>query len=508
MKDIPKQIKIVFLPLLAVAIGTILLYSLVRWTFDIKFGPLPIKDDILDFWLPFFVPWIPITIWLRKRVRILAVAGKNDNGHFLYQFAMALAMAIPLIITQNYIKSASFQLVEVNELIEIEEQNREKYFSINTFEVNHSAALPYPTARTSGRHNDNLTYTLFFACPFEGDQANFWYGVEYKKGLSNNLDDAEKQKIYEAFIDTSLKSFQAYDFHAVSYFEKVGFSDERDGYLNAIKDEIPDIDESNQVILIPQSGDFETRTGTTFPWIFGSLGIGLLILLFMVIIPKMDEAAYRDFKDKRPMKDEELEFFLSYLNPFGPNPVTAILILLNIGGFIWLIGSGANVVSPTAAELLEFGGNNRAKVESGEYWRLFTAMFIHGGLMHLVMNLFGLAIGATALEGVIKPIKLLGLYLLSGLIASCISILWLETGVSVGASGAIFGLFGIILAFTLFKKYPEDIRGTMWMLLGLYVGISLLFGFLGNGIDNAAHIGGLVSGFILGSLIVMAEKER
>ena len=96
---------------------------------------------------------------------------------------------------------------------------------------------------------------------------------------------------------------------------------------------------------------------------------------------------------------------------------------------------------------------------------------------------------------------------LSVLMASLASVYWHENTVSVGASGAIFGLYGLILAFTVFKIYPTHIRGMTWMLLGLYAGINLLFGFLG-GIDNAAHFGGLISGFILGGILILIEKEK
>ncbi|MFK8060807.1 MAG: rhomboid family intramembrane serine protease, partial [Polaribacter sp.] len=90
---------------------------------------------------------------------------------------------------------------------------------------------------------------------------------------------------------------------------------------------------------------------------------------------------------------------------------------------------------------------------------------------------------------------------------SLTSIYWYENTVSVGASGAIFGLYGLILAFTVFKIYPNYMRGMTWMLLGLYAGVSLLLGFLG-GIDNAAHFGGLISGFIIGGILILIDKEE
>lgn len=227
----------------------------------------------------------------------------------------------------------------------------------------------------------------------------------------------------------------------------------------------------------------------------------------MVVIPKIDEKELKDFKKDRPLKEDDLKDILEFLDPRGPNKVTAILLLLNIAVFVIMIFSGLNIVSPTPRELLEIGGNRRFEVLNGEYWRLFTSIFIHGGLMHLFMNLVGLGLGASLLEGIIGRAQLLISFIVCGILASLASVYWHENTVSVGASGAIFGFYGLILAFTVFKIYPKHMRGMTWMLLGLYAGISLLFGFLG-GIDNAAHFGGLISGFILGGILILIEKEK
>jgi rhomboid protease GluP len=172
-----------------------------------------------------------------------------------------------------------------------------------------------------------------------------------------------------------------------------------------------------------------------------------------------------------------------------------------------MVFSGLNLVSPTPLELLEIGGNRRFEVLSGEYWRLFTSVFIHGGALHLIMNLIGLGLGSSLLEKVLGSAKLIVVYIICGILASLASIYWHINTISVGSSGAIFGLYGVILSFTVFKIYPNYMRGMTWMLLGLYAGVSLLFGFLG-GIDNAAHFGGLISGFVIGGILILIDREE
>ncbi len=506
MNNIKIKIKEVYLPFLVVSIGTILFYNLFRWTFDIKLGIIPLKEDLLNFWIPFTLPWISILIWLRRRNRILSVRGKRDNGHFFYQFMMAATIAVPLIISQSYIEKASFDLVSLNNVREAKNHRNEKYFNINSFSVDKNASLPYATARTSGRNNDNLNFYLYLACPFENSNT-IWYGVEFSKNLSNHISDDRKESEYRSFLKKSEREFNTYDFQKVKYFEKLSYSDKRDGFIEAIKERYPTVSESEQIILIPKSDIFEDRLGNTFPWIFGSFGIGAFVILLMVVIPKIDKKELRNLKKDTPLKEDDLKDMLKFLDPRSPNKVTAILLLLNIAVFIIMIFSGLNIISPTPKELLEIGANRRFEVMNGEYWRLLASIFIHGGLIHLFMNLFGLGLGASLLEGILGRTQLLLSFLVCGILAGLVSIYWHENTISVGASGAIFGLYGLILAFTVFKIYPNHMRKITWMLLGLYAGISLLFGFLG-GIDNAAHFGGLTSGFILGGILILIEKDK
>ncbi|WP_225034798.1 rhomboid family intramembrane serine protease [Winogradskyella sp. SM1960] len=506
MNTIKTKIKDVYVPFLIVSIGTILFYNIFRWTLDIKLGILPLKENLLNFWIPFALPCIPILIWLRRRIRILNVRGKTDNGYFAYQFAMAVAIAVPLIISQHYIEKNSFDLNEIPSISKVKELKNEKYFKINSFDIDHNSSLPYVTARTSGRNNDNLNFYLYLACPFK-ETSSIWYGVEYKKNLSNRINEQRKKSEYRTFLNTSEQEFKTYNFHDVEYFERLGYSDDRDGFIEAIQKRNANLNEKEQIILVPKKDVFEERLGNSFSWIFGSFGIGALALLVMVVIPKIDEKELNDFKKNKPLKEDHLKDLISLLNPIGENKATAILLLLNIIVFLIMTFNGLNIVSPTPRELLEIGGNRRFEVMNGEYWRLFSSLFIHGGLLHLFMNLIGLGLGSSLLEKALGSLKLIIIYIGCGTLASLASIYWHENTVSVGASGAIFGLYGLILAFTVFKIYPDYMRGMTWMLLGLYAGVSLLFGFLG-GIDNAAHFGGLISGFVIGGILILIDKDE
>ena len=127
--------------------------------------------------------------------------------------------------------------------------------------------------------------------------------------------------------------------------------------------------------------------------------------------------------------------------------------------------------------------------------------------MHLLSNMYGLLFVGILLEPKLGKNKFAIIYLVTGIIASLASIIWHEKTISVGASGAIFGLYGFFLAALLLNVYPRKIGKPFLISTLIFVGFNLVMGMSG-GIDNAAHIGGLSSGFLIGMLIADGLKNR
>ena len=156
---------------------------------------------------------------------------------------------------------------------------------------------------------------------------------------------------------------------------------------------------------------------------------------------------------------------------------------------MYLIGNGSEDVYT----LLYFGANNRALVQEGEVWRLVTSVFLHIGLAHLVVNMYSLYIIGKQLEGFLGKIKYLAVFLISGLLGSLLSVVFHES-VSAGASGAIFGLLGSLLYFGYhYRLYLGTVLKTQ--IIPVII-LNLAIGFMFQGIDNFAHIGGLVGGYL------------
>ena len=187
--------------------------------------------------------------------------------------------------------------------------------------------------------------------------------------------------------------------------------------------------------------------------------------------------------------------------------MTALLILINAGVFLILSMQG---MTEDAEFVLHHGAMYVPYVaEGGEYYRLFTCMFLHFGFEHLMNNMIVLLLVGWNLEEAVGRLKFLLIYVASGLCGNVASAVWdIRTGeyaVSAGASGAVFGLIGALFYVALRNRGRiGDIsgRGIIFM-----IAVMLYYGFSNAGVDNAAHIGGLLSGFFF-AVLLYRKRDR
>ena len=193
---------------------------------------------------------------------------------------------------------------------------------------------------------------------------------------------------------------------------------------------------------------------------------------------------------------------------WAQTPGSILLVIINVVVFFALSFKG---MTEDAVFMLEHGAMYTPRVQvSGEYYRLFTSMFLHFGFEHLMNNMLILLVMGMVLEPQLGTVKYLILYLLSGLGGNVISAGWEwmthDYAVSAGASGAIFGIIGGLLYIAIRNRgrignLTE--RGLIFMIV-----LSLYYGFTSSGVDNMAHIGGLLSGFIVGILLYRKPKQE
>jgi rhomboid protease GluP len=190
--------------------------------------------------------------------------------------------------------------------------------------------------------------------------------------------------------------------------------------------------------------------------------------------------------------------------------LTQIFFGINVAVFLGMAFSGSTVMEFPAQELVQWGANVGAFTLRGEWWRLLTCVFVHGGLLHIAFNLWCLwDLGALS-ESLYGRWTFAAVYLVSGLGASLASVTWNPYGMSVGASGAIFGLAGaLIAAFKLgeFSVPRSALSGPLRSLM-VFVVFNLAFGAASGVTDNAAHVGGLITGLILGALVALLAPRQ
>jgi len=183
-------------------------------------------------------------------------------------------------------------------------------------------------------------------------------------------------------------------------------------------------------------------------------------------------------------------------------PVTATLLVAIVGMFLVEMAFGG---STRTEVLVALGANVGREVARGEIWRLVASMFLHIGLLHLVVNGWALYQLGALMEIWIGSARFAGLYFVSGIAGSSASFLWsyLLRGrgdvVSAGASGAIFGILGALIGFLLRRRdrLTPQAKALLTQLL-FWAGLNVFLGFTIAFIDNAGHLGGLATGFVLG----------
>ncbi len=190
--------------------------------------------------------------------------------------------------------------------------------------------------------------------------------------------------------------------------------------------------------------------------------------------------------------------------------LTQVIFGANLMVFVAMVLASGPSLDFTGQVMVHFGANYGPFTLSGDWWRLATYMFLHRGFFHIAMNMWCLWNLGTLCESLYGRWTYAAVYLITGVAGGLASVAWNPGVLSVGASGAIFGLTGALIAsFYLgeFSLSGISIKRTLSSLL-FFVGFSVLFGSMVPGIDNACHAGGLVSGLILGALIARLAPEH
>ena len=197
-----------------------------------------------------------------------------------------------------------------------------------------------------------------------------------------------------------------------------------------------------------------------------------------------------------------------YMEEIKKEPVTVGLILINIIVCLAVEFTGS---SQNTMHMLDCGAAYTPMIiEGGEYYRLFTCMFLHFGIEHLLNNMLVLFVLGSRLERVIGKIKFLIIYIVGGLLGNVISVLIelksMDFAVSAGASGAVFAVMGAMIYIVIRNKgWLGDLSARQILVMAFF---SLYYGFTSTGVDNTAHVAGLVCGMMISILLYHPRGRR
>jgi len=187
----------------------------------------------------------------------------------------------------------------------------------------------------------------------------------------------------------------------------------------------------------------------------------------------------------------------------GNFDITNLLLAINVGVYLLMVLKHVSPTAPSTDQVIAWGGNYGPLSLGAEPWRIVTCIFEHIGFVHLLANMWALFVLGRLAEGLFGRWTYLASYMIAGVAGSFASLVWNPMGVSAGASGAIFGIAGALIAALYIGKLPipkQQIRPVL-ATLAFWAAFDLLYGIWKTGVDNAAHIGGLVAGLLLGMVL-------
>ncbi|MDO4790636.1 MAG: rhomboid family intramembrane serine protease [Porphyromonas sp.] len=508
---IKDKLNIVFKPFFLALIGLVIGYSFVHWGLFIELGIFQINENITEIVVPLLIAGIVTRFLIHPKVKALRL-----RTPFIYSLVAWFGLSIPTIIAQKYMVTATGKLTVLYSIEEINNYEPTKYYKITSYHINTKAKYYYATYDVSGRNSEYFNMYLYAVMPiyerknditFRSPSA--WLGISYEDRISNRTKHERKEEAFNQFIRQSRIQTENGDFFSFACFERIGKSSKDYSHFQKVLDR-NEPNSSERIILEGMREPYEYRSGNDLQRLLTAMLIVTLLWLLMTVIPKIDKKELKRIKAGEPDKMEQIAWqeTLYSATPHEGFFITPLLIYVNIGVFLLMALFGSEFFSFQVETLLKWAACYGPMVKEGEWWRLLTATFLHSGVMHLITNMVCLVVVGIELEERMSRTQYLLIYLLSGLIGSITSVLWhTPPVVGVGASGAIFGLYGAFVALLLTKAFSSVTMKSLLKDSVIFIGANLLIG-IAPGIDNAAHIGGLIGGFVLASAMLPFLKKQ
>jgi hypothetical protein len=279
----------IILPFIFISTGFLLTYSSFYWLVFIRLKLVDLNDNIFGFFVPIGVSTVIIWFYFRKKLRLLDTTNKHREFTLFISWILLTA---PILTFQFYLERETGELTHLKNVDEILNNKSTMYYSIdNSFQHKNNTGI-YLSKASVDRGNE-IGVGCYFACPLTKTddsiyKANIWIGTMFGDKFSNRVfDDKEKQaKLISKFIDSSIALYNNYKYQT-TFLKRLSNSDEREDYLKAINQTNLPLDNENLIILKEESGDYQSRAGTSLWWTIFTLITSNVVWTLLTIFTRL-----------------------------------------------------------------------------------------------------------------------------------------------------------------------------------------------------------------------------
>jgi rhomboid protease GluP len=487
-----EKLRAVFLPLPALALALAAAFALLNRT--VVPDLLPLDEDVAAIWLPLAAALVLVGLLISPRLHLLALNEKR-NIPALYLLVALLAVAGPAILAQKYVQATRGATVTVADAAAIAPGAR--YYVVRSLCVDKARAVAHTRVAVSGDHDEYLDVDLYAAVPLCGSPA--WLGLIYHTRIDHKLADAKQDALYRDFLKDSQRSLDGTDPAAWRTLERVGVNADLRGFQKALKEN--HVAAPASMFLAPHTEPLAPRGENFLGGAVIVFAAGTLVWLAMVLVAPLVPPAER--KPSPPGWAAAL--VVPHRESFG----LPILLDINLLVYLAMVLSGLGFMDFELDDLIAWGASSAALDHDIGVVRMITATFVHAGFFHILGNLYALLIAALFLTPVARNTRLIACYLVCGLGGSLMSVTVHPQIVSVGASGAIFGLFGVLLTLIALRDAKMvPLTRVVLVNVGIFLVFNLVYGAMTPDVDNFAHIGGFLAGIPCGLVLYVLDRRE
>lgn len=325
--------RVIYKPYLLISIAIIAIYSFLNWYYLIKPQSNSLSEETSGIWLPLLLPWIPLIIWIRPRLKILTFK-KPGNKSFGLIILAAFSIWVATAFFQKYLITATGELTIIKYLNVLHDQKITKFYKIRNYTAEKEDRQTYYTSNVTGKYNSSLDLSIYVTCPIyevvkvdvkDNDSGNItsqpnknnslppdstdngikasllnsikftppappaWLCIKYYKQISNRLSTEIEKSKEHSFYNTSINGFDAENFDSITYFSRTGYNKDRTGFIKAISKSNDQASASMPFLLEPHFNSYEDRNGNNFTLFLVSFLIGHLFFLIMILFARLNE---------------------------------------------------------------------------------------------------------------------------------------------------------------------------------------------------------------------------